>query len=148
MKLQAQWVVGFVDGEGCFHIGIAKHKTMKLGYQVLPEFIVTQHTKDEAVLYALKKYFQCGVIRTEKTSVSTYRVRNKDHLFQYIVPFFEKHSLKTAKKVDFLKFRKVILLMQKSMHLTEEGLTSIRKIKESSVCPSNQIKSDSIFLAG
>jgi hypothetical protein len=22
MNLNAQWIVGFVDGEGCFHIGI------------------------------------------------------------------------------------------------------------------------------
>jgi hypothetical protein len=25
MKLNAQWVVGFVDGEGCFHIGMNKN---------------------------------------------------------------------------------------------------------------------------
>ena len=26
MDLNAQWVVGFVDGEGCFHIGINKNQ--------------------------------------------------------------------------------------------------------------------------
>jgi hypothetical protein len=25
MKLNAQWIVGFVDGEGCFHIGMNKN---------------------------------------------------------------------------------------------------------------------------
>ena len=36
-KLTDQWILGFVDGEGCFHIGITVNKTMKLGYQVIPE---------------------------------------------------------------------------------------------------------------
>jgi hypothetical protein len=45
MKLDAQWIAGFVDGEGCFHIGINQNKDMLLGYQVLPEFVVTQHKR-------------------------------------------------------------------------------------------------------
>jgi hypothetical protein len=28
------WVVGFVDGEGCFSVGVFKNKTLRLGYQV------------------------------------------------------------------------------------------------------------------
>jgi hypothetical protein len=61
--LNAQWIVGFVDGEGCFHIGINQNQEMKLGVQVLPEFTVVQHQVDEQVLYALKAYFGCGVVR-------------------------------------------------------------------------------------
>jgi hypothetical protein len=63
MKLNAQWVVGFVDGEGCFHIGINQNPEMKLGVQVLPEFTVVQHEVDVQVLYGLKDYFGCGVVR-------------------------------------------------------------------------------------
>ncbi len=43
MNLDPHWVVGFVDGEGCFHIGINPHAEMKAGHQVLPEFTVVQH---------------------------------------------------------------------------------------------------------
>lgn len=37
MDLNAQWIVGFVDGEGCFYIGINRNQTMKFGVQILPE---------------------------------------------------------------------------------------------------------------
>ena len=129
MDLNAQWVVGFVDGEGCFHIGINKNDTMKLGVQVLPEFTVVQHEVDEQVLYALKTYFKCGVVRKNHGTRLSYRVRGQENLLQRVIPFFEKHQLKTRKRVDFQKFRKVILMMEKEEHLNEDGLEKIRQIK-------------------
>ncbi len=132
MKLEAQWIVGFVDGEGCFHIGINKNDTMTLGYQLLPEFTVVQHEKDVKALHALKTYFGCGVVRVnrkDKTSVRmAYRVRNVKHLLDIISPFFLEHQLKTQKHVEFRKFRKVLLMMEQGKHLTEQGLEEIRGI--------------------
>ena len=132
MKLEAQWIVGFVDGEGCFHIDINKNDTMALGYQVLPEFTVVQHEKDVKVLHALKTHFGCGVVRVNskhKTSTRmAYRVRNIKHLLDIISSFFLEHTLKTQKNVEFRKFRKVLLMMDQGAHLTQEGLEEIRNI--------------------
>ena len=36
MQLDAQWIVGFVDGEGCFHVSINAQEEMSIGFQVLP----------------------------------------------------------------------------------------------------------------
>jgi hypothetical protein len=129
MDLNTQWIVGFVDGEGCFHIGINQNEKMKLGVQVLPEFTVVQHEVDQQVLYALKDYFGCGVVRKNHGTRLSYRVRGHQNLRNKIIPFFEKHQLKTRKRVDFAKFRKVILLMEKGDHLNEDGLEKIRQIK-------------------
>ena len=129
MDLNAQWIVGFVDGEGCFHIGINKNQSMKFGVQVLPEFTVVQHEVDEQVLYALKAYFGCGVVRKNHGTRLSYRVRGQENLRQKILPFFEKHQLKTRKRIDFAKFRKVVLLMEKGEHLKPDGLEKIRQIK-------------------
>ena len=129
MDLNAQWIVGFVDGEGCFHIGINKNQEMKLGVQVLPEFTVVQHQVDEQVLYALKDYFGCGVVRKNHGTRLCYRIRGHENLLHRIIPFFEKHQLKTRKRIDFVKFRKVVLLMQKGEHLNPDGLEKIRQIK-------------------
>src|SRR5258708_7302779 len=63
VEISSDWVVGFVDGEGCFYIGVNEHSEMKVGYQVLPEFRVVQHEKDIQVLHAMKDFFQCGVVR-------------------------------------------------------------------------------------
>jgi hypothetical protein len=131
MNLNAQWVVGFVDGEGCFHVGINQNESMSLGVQVLPEFTVVQHEVDEQVLYGLKDYFGCGVVRKNHGSRLSYRVRGQKNLHDRIIPFFEKHKLKTRKRVDFEKFRKVILLIEKGEHLEADGLEKIRQIKQS-----------------
>lgn len=129
-KLQAQWIVGFTDGEGCFHIGMNKNSTMKLGIQVLPEFTIVQHQRNIQTLYALKSYFQCGVIRQNHGNRMCFRVRGQQNLRQKILPFFEKHSLKTTKSVDFIKFRQVILMIENQQHFTPEGLEKIRQIQQ------------------
>jgi hypothetical protein len=130
-KLEAQWVVGFVDGEGCFFVGINPHPEMTSGFQVLPEFTVVQHQRDIQLLHALKQFFGCGVVRRNHGGRMAYRVRRLDHLNQRIVPFFEKHSLKSKKKVDFLKFRRVLQLMERKEHLKPTGIEEIRAIASS-----------------
>ena len=127
-RLEAQWVVGFVDGEGCFYIGVNAQPEMKTGYQVLPEFTVVQHEQDVQLLYALKHFFGCGVIRQNHGERMAYRVRGVQHLQERIIPFFEKHPLKTKKHLDFLKFRKILMMMQRNEHLTYDGIEKIRHL--------------------
>ena len=57
-----------------------------------------------------------------------YRVQSLDHLNEKILPFFEKHPLKSKKRIDFAKFRKVLQLMTKGEHLKSEGIEEIRAI--------------------
>jgi len=131
MDLHPEWIAGFVDGEGCFHISINTNAEMAVGYQVLPEFTVTQHERSIQVLHALKKFFGNGVIRPNRkkgTQRMVYRVRDRKILLNVIVPFFFSHELKTAKKNDFLLFRKVLFMMEKGDHLTHEGLQNIRDL--------------------
>lgn len=130
MKLEAQWVVGFVDGEGCFHVGISRNKNSSVGFQVLPEFVVTQHKRSIQVLYALKDFFKSGVVRHSKgknSDIMCFRIRNTKVLRESVLPFFEKHPLKTTKNLDFRRFRKVLLFMERGDHLTELGIMKIRK---------------------
>lgn len=128
MKLEAQWITGFVDGEGCFHVAVNKHDDMKCGYQVLPEFTVVQHERDVQILHALKAHFKCGVVRVNHGDRMCWRVRKLEHLLKYIVPFFDKHPLKSKKRVDYEKFRRALLKMEKGDHLTPDGVDGIRRI--------------------
>jgi LAGLIDADG DNA endonuclease family protein len=128
MKLEPDWVTGFVDGEGCFHIGINAHPEMSAGFQVLPEFTVVQHERDVQLLYALKDFFGCGVVRRTHGDRMAYRVRGKEHLLTRIVPFFLKHPLKSKKHLDFVKFRRVLLMMEAGEHLSSSGLAEIRTL--------------------
>lgn len=129
MDLQPQWIVGFVDGEGCFYIGIFNRQDMAAGCQIEPEFTVVQHEKNIQILYALKKFFGCGKICPNHGSRKCFKVRKKEDILTKIIPFFERHPLKTTKNIDFLKFRDVLLLQAKNEHLTLQGIEKIKKIK-------------------
>ncbi len=142
MELTSQWIVGFVDGEGCFHVAINRNSEMALGEQVLTEFTVVQHQREIQVLHALKSFFGCGVVRTNHGDRMAYRVRGVKHLLEIIIPFFEKHPLKTRKQVEFLKFRKVLMMMKNGDHLTPEGIEAIRWIKERMNSHQTKIESD------
>ena len=142
MQLDAQWIVGFVDGEGCFHVSINPHPEMSAGFQVLPEFTVVQHERDVQVLHALKAYFGCGVVRKNNGDRMGYRVRGHEHLSKNIVPFFEKHPLKSRKRVDFIKFREIVSLMSQGEHLRRDGVERIRKITDAMNRKGLKIKSD------
>lgn len=127
MELSPDWVVGFVDGEGCFHVSINKHPEMSTGYQVLPEFVVVQHERDLQVLYALKRFFRCGVVRRNNGDRWCLRIRKLSCL-QKVCEFFTKHPLKTKKNVDFIRFRRVVQKMVEGKHLTLDGLLEIVEI--------------------
>ena len=63
----AWWVVGFVDGEGCFAASVVRNTTCRLGWQVQREFSVTQGERSLAALTLLKRFFRCGtIIRNER----------------------------------------------------------------------------------
>lgn len=142
MQLDAQWIVGFVDGEGCFHVSINAHPEMSAGAQVLPEFTVVQHERDVQVLHALKSHFGCGVVRRNNGDRMAYRVRGHEHLSKNIIPFFEKHPLKTRKRVDFIKFREIVNLMERGEHLKGDGVERIREIAHRMNRRGLKVKSD------
>ena len=132
MKINKDWLTGFVDGEGCFYVGINKSSDLKIGYQVLPEFRIIQHEKDVELLYSIKKFLGYGSVvknRSHNSKIMEYRIRSIDSLIKVIIPFFEKNKLLTRKNLDFISFRKVILIMKNGDHLNSEGLEQIWRIK-------------------
>lgn len=130
-RLDANWIVGFTDGEGCFHISINKIPEMSLGWQVLPEFRIVQHEKDEMLLHKIKDYFGFGSVTTNRTDFhgtrKEFRARGLENLNK-IVNFFKSNSLKTSKQKDFNIFAEVINLMNNKEHLTKDGLDKIAKL--------------------
>ena len=123
-RLDAKWISGFVDGEGCFHVAINKLPKMTLGWQVLPEFRVVQHQRDENVLLKLKKFFGYGSVVRNHGDRKEFRVRGLENLNR-IVQFFNENPLQTSKQKSFEIFSDVIELMNKKQHLRKEGINKI-----------------------
>ena len=126
-RLDSRWVSGFVDGEGCFHVSINKIPKMSIGWQVLPEFRIVQHERDESVLEELQQFFQAGKVVTNHGARKELRIRKLNDL-RNVVLFFKQHQLRTEKKKNFEIFAKILELMEHKKHLTVEGLTDIANL--------------------
>ena len=131
-----QWVVGFVDGEGCFSISVVRNRLCRLGWQVQHEFSVTQAATSRPALELFIRFFGCGSVIENKRNddhrgpMLRFSVKRRSDLVGTIVPFFEQHPLITAKSRDFERFASVLCWMQEGAHLTEAGLRRIARETE------------------
>ena len=134
-KIEA-WILGFTDGEGCFSVSFIKNKTTKTGWQIFPEFVITQGAKSLPALGIIKDYFGCGRLFINKRydnhreHLYRYCVRSIVELEKIIIPFFRKNALKTYKSNDFQIFSEIVSLMIKRVHLNEKGMRKIAKLVE------------------
>ncbi len=131
-----QWVVGFVDGEGCFSISVVRNPGCRLGWQVQHEFSVTQAASSMPALELLIEVFGCGYLiesirhDNHREPLLRFSVKRRSDLLDVVIPFFEEHPLRTAKNSDFVRFAFVIRSMDEGAHLTEEGLADIARETE------------------
>src|SRR3989338_7106717 len=127
------WIVGFTDGEGCFSVSIYRNNASKHGWQVFPEFVITQGEKSLSALELFEEYFGCGKIfvnkRYDNHSEHLYRycVRSVKDLQEKVIPFFRKHRLRTAKQKDFEIFTKIVKMIADKQHLADSGLRTIAR---------------------
>jgi hypothetical protein len=127
------YIAGFVDGEGSFHVAVQKSQNVKLGWQIIPEFHVSQNSDRTTTLKTIQKVLGCGYVKpnhlrrvNDKTNV--FVVRNHQDLIGKVVPFFEKYKLISSKNGDFKKFASIVRLINKKKHLEIKGLKRILKI--------------------
>lgn len=132
-KLNPWYIVGFVEGEGTFHIAFYKDPRMKTGIKIIPEFHVNQSYLRLTTLRQIKNHFVCGYIKENhrqnvKDDTAVYVVRNREDLLTKIIPFFEKYPMLSMKNKDFMHFRKVVKMMDKGAHQKISGVRQIVKI--------------------
>lgn len=131
-----QWIVGFVDVEGCFSISAVRNDTCRTKWQVQHEFSVTQAASSRPALELLRMEFGCGRIvantryDNHREMLLRFSVKRRADLVDKVTPFFEEHPLLTAKVSDFEHWRTVIRMMEDGRHLTAEGLRNIALITE------------------
>lgn len=128
------WIAGFASslkgsGESCFFVEKSASKTHKLGYQVRLKFILSQDSRDIALLNLLKDYFNCGDIKVDSLGMCRFIIRKNSDITSFIIPFFAKYPLHGSKYADYTDFCKVAKLMESKAHLTVEGLEEINRIK-------------------
>jgi hypothetical protein len=140
--IQLGWVIGFVDGEGCFSIGFVRQpsrrsrKGYRTGYQVSHSFVVVQGARSASCLLELQKFFGVGSVTVNrrhdnhKEHLHRYCVVRRADLLDVIVPFFQAHPLRSSKRADFEGFVECLDIMRSGRHLTTGGLIEIAEITQ------------------
>ena len=136
------WVIGFVDGEGCFSISVVRQpnrtnrRGYKTGYQLTHEFVVTQGVRSVECLEALRTFFGLGGVYriprhdNHREDLCTYNVSRRSDLLRVVIPFFTANPLRTAKRIDFEKFALCVEMIDGGHHLTHHGLAEVLEVME------------------
>jgi hypothetical protein len=104
--LSAEWIAGFVDGEGTLTFFLNKNSDLALGFQLQSAFIIVQGESDYLLLTAIANFFGYGTVnvnRKDSTSVRyQYRIVDTTTQVNLIIPFFEVTKLRTKKGKEFI----------------------------------------------
>lgn len=124
-----EWLIGFTEGDGCFSLN--KQKT----YWVVG-FKIALHKSDIKTLIYIKKNCHCGKIEwaNREQTIIQFRVRNLQHLFDFIFPIFDTYPMITNKNRDYFLIRQAAdLLYQKSQanrNKIEKLYSELREIRK------------------
>ena len=128
--LDPSWVVGFVDGEGCFSVSVHRNDLARPtgGWHVQPTFQVSQHQDHTDILQELARFFGCGTVRSkgENSQVDVYTVHSSIQLEERIIPFFEANELR-VKRSDFESFAFITRAIRTRSHHRPDVFTEVVK---------------------
>lgn len=122
----ANYLSGYIDGEGCFNVSFSKRSKLNMGWEVKPSFAVGQNYDRRQVLDLMMEYFECGFMRRDYGDKTLkYEVRSLEKLLKKVIPHFYKFPLKSSKQKDFLLFAKICKRMKNYDHLNPRGFKNI-----------------------
>jgi len=133
--LNPNYIAGFIDGEGSFSVSINRHKTLRSGIEIKPEFEMELRADDREILERIVITMGCGKIYD--CSYERYgwyphvklKITSAREMEEKFFPFLDKYPLQAKKKKTYKLFKKIVLLMRKKKHLTENGLLKITEIR-------------------
>ena len=111
------YLLGFVDGEGCFHISLKKQSSAKMRWVLDPIFHVTQHKDHVDILYQIQRFLGCGRVMKKYGQPNTmlFSVESRRELVDKVIPFFKKNNL-IVKAKNFEIFSEVVESLDQHGH--------------------------------
>lgn len=99
------YLVGLFEGNGVFTITKkGKYLTYELGIEL--------STKDVQLIYKIKNILGIGIVSFRKRNdieTVSLRIRDKNHLKNFILPIFDKYPMFSNKQYDYLRFKNALL---------------------------------------
>ena len=104
------YIAGYVDGEGSFSVSVQRSRTCRVGFQLVPEFHVSQNGDRAQVLELIRERLGCGYIKpnSRHDRALVFVVRNRQDLLERVIPFFEHNPMLSSKQEDFEKFSRIV----------------------------------------
>jgi len=117
------YIAGYVDGEGSFSVSVQRNPTCRVGFQLVPEFHVSQNGDRAQVLELIRTRLGCGRIRpnSKRDRALVLVVRNRDDLLERVIPFFEPNPMVSTKHADFETFATIVRELAQGNHRTDAG---------------------------
>lgn len=127
--LDPNWFAGFISAEGCFIISILKSAYVKTGYQVQLRFSLSQHIRDKDLFEDFVKYLGFGYTAKDREGIYFIVTKLSDLKDKFLPILLSlEYPIVGYKYTDFLYFKAAVEIMDKKLHLTEEGLNKLREI--------------------
>lgn len=133
--LDPHYIVGFVDGEGCFCISINKSSSRMPEVRLI--FEIELREDDEPILREIREVLDRGnIYRLEYERYAKWqphvklKVSNFADISQKVIPFFQRYPLRAKKRFEFEKFCQAAAIIETKRHLSTEGIERIRYIKQ------------------
>ena len=122
------YISGYVDGEGSFSVVVNRNPSCKIGYQLVPEFHVSQNGDRAQVLRLIQtRLGGCGYIKRNglRDRALVFVVRRRGDLLDRVIPFFEESPLISPKHADFEKFARIVRKMDAGHHRSPDGFMEL-----------------------
>jgi LAGLIDADG endonuclease len=124
------YIAGYVDGEGSFSVSVQRNRSCRVGFQLVPEFHVSQNGDRTQVLVLIRDRLDCGYIKrnSRRDRALVLVVRDRRALLERVIPFFERVPLLSSKQADFEKFACVVREMALGRHRTLVGFSELLEV--------------------
>jgi hypothetical protein len=124
------YIAGYVDGEGSFSVSVQRNRSCRVGFQLVPEFHVSQNGDRAQVLELIRDRLGCGYIKpnSKKDRALVLVVRDREELIERVIPFFEQYQLLSTKHVDFETFARIVRAMASGHHRTLAGFGELLEL--------------------
>jgi LAGLIDADG endonuclease len=109
--------------KGSFSVSVQRNPSCRVGFQLVPEFHVSQNGDRAQVLELIRDRLGCGYIKpnSRRDRALVFVVRDRRELMSHVTPFFEQYPLLSSKQVDFIKFARIVRAMASGHHRTLVG---------------------------
>jgi len=141
--MDKRWLVGFIEGEGCFNISFAKDQSSKFGYRPRGMFIIKLIESEEEVIAEIWDFLgRIGNIYHESSKSTrkiglknardcvSIRVTKLSDLQKIVNLLKDEKFISKQNRQDFEKWAEGIEILRNKEHHTKKGFIRLAVLRE------------------